>query len=288
MKDAKKLPASYTRTQQLKKALIYGVFLVVALCVIAPIIVIFFASVKDMKQMASLSPLLPPPLGEWTVSNYMGVLGSDQLLISFRNSAILVVISVTINILLGSITAFCLDRFEFRFKKLVFTLFMLGMLVPTHITEIVRFKVINGVGAYNTLMAPIIIYAASDLMQLYIFRQFVSKIPVSLDESAMLDGCGYFRMFWSIIFPLLAPASATLAIIKSVDVINDMYIPYLYMPKANLRTLTTFLMDFSGQTTGSWQKLSAAVIVIMIPTLLLYLFFQKYIFAGIVSGASKE
>lgn len=144
-------------------------------------------------------------------------------------------------------------------------------LVPTFVTEIARFKIINGLDLYNTLGAPIVIYVASDLMQLYIYRQFISTIPPSLDESA-----------------LLAPATATVVIIKAITIINDMYIPYLYMPKNKLRTLTTFLMDYANAQQGSWQTLAAGIIVIMLPTILIYVFFQRYILAGIAAGAVKE
>jgi multiple sugar transport system permease protein len=164
----------------------------------------------------------------------------------------------------------------------------MGMLIPSFVTEIARFKIISGLHLYNTLGAPIVIYIASDLMQLYIYRQFISRIPVSLDESAILDGCSYFGLFQKIIFPLLTPATATVCIIKSINIINDMYIPYLYMPRNQLRTLTTFLMNFANSQQGSWQKLSAGIIIVMLPTILLYVFFQKYILAGVVAGAVKE
>ena len=167
-------------------------------------------------------------------------------------------------------------------------LFFLGMLIPSFVTEIARFKIINGLGLYNTLGAPIVIYVASDLMQLYIYRQFISTLPVSLDESALLDGCSYFGLFTRIIFPLLAPATATVVIIKAITIINDMYIPYLYMPKNKLRTLTTFLMNYANAQQGSWQNLAAGIIIIMLPTIVIYLFFQKYILAGIAAGAVKE
>lgn len=120
------------------------------------------------------------------------------------------------------------------------------------------------------------------------YRQFLSTLPVSLDESALLDGCSYFQLFARIIFPLLAPATATVAIIKAITIINDMYIPYLYMPKSKLRTLTTFLMDYANAQQGSWQTLAAGIIVVMLPTILVYLFFQRYILAGVAAGAVKE
>jgi multiple sugar transport system permease protein len=182
----------------------------------------------------------------------------------------------------------CLDRFEFKLKKIIFGLFLLGMVIPVNVTEIVRFGVIKNLGAYDTIFAPIIIYVATDLLQIYIFLQFIQKIPRSLDESAMIDGCSYFGIFGRIIFPLVLPATATLAIIKAVEILNDMYIPYLYMPSNNLRTLTTTLMFFSSAMFGSWQYLSAAIILVIIPTIVIFVIFQKYIFAGIVAGAIKE
>ena len=161
-------------------------------------------------------------------------------------------------------------------------------MIPSFVTEIARFKIINGIGLYNTLGAPIVIYVASDLMQLYIYRQFISGLPVALDEAALLDGCSYFGLFRKVIFPLLLPASATVCIIKAITIINDMYVPYLYMPNNKLRTLTTFLMNYANAQQGSWQTLAAGIIIIMIPTIILYLFFQKYILAGVTAGAVKE
>jgi len=93
---------------------------------------------------------------------------------------------------------------------------------------------------FNVLFGTMTAFVAFELMQLYIYRQFISSISVSLDEAALLDGYSYFTLYGRIIFPLLAPARATVCIIKAINIINDMYIPYLYMPKNRLRTLTTF------------------------------------------------
>ena len=264
---------------------------VICLCmvsiVLAPILLTLFAAFKTKADMVNTSPLLLP-LSRVTTDNFQKALGDKYLLIGFKNTGIILVFSIFFNVLFGTITAFILERFQFRFKNLIMSLFFLGMLIPSFVTEIARFKIINGLGLYNTLGAPIVIYVASDLMQLYIYRQFISTLPVSLDESALLDGCSYFGLFTRIIFPLLAPATATVVIIKAITIINDMYIPYLYMPKNKLRTLTTFLMNYANAQQGSWQNLAAGIIIIMLPTIVIYLFFQKYILAGIAAGAVKE
>ena len=272
-------------TIQLVKQLICMLMVAV---VLAPIILVLFASFKTKADMVKISPLLLPPQSRFTLENFQKVLSNKYMLIGFKNTGIILVVSIFFNVMFGTITAFIIERFQFRFKGAIVVLFFVGMLIPSFVTEIARFKVIQGLHLYNTLGAPIVIYVASDLMQLYIYRQFISTLPVSLDESALLDGCGYFGLFTRIIFPLLAPATATVVIIKAINIINDMYIPYLYMPKNKLRTLTTFLMDYANAQHGSWQSLAAGIIIVMLPTICIYLFFQRYILAGIAAGAVKE
>lgn len=271
--------------QQILKQIICLCMVVI---VLAPIVLTLFAAVKTKAAMTLSSPLLPPGVKDFTMDNFKKVLNDKYLLLGFKNTGIILVVSLVFNVLFGTITAFIIERFEFRGKKVVVALFFLGMLIPTFVTEIARFRIINSLHLYNTLGAPIVIYVASDLMQLYIYRQFISGLSVALDEAALLDGCSYFTLFYRIIFPLLAPATATVCIIKAINIINDMYIPYLYMPKNKLRTLTTFLMDYANAQQGSWQTLVAGIIIIMIPTVLIYIFFQKYILAGVAAVAVKE
>lgn len=271
-------------TQLLKQIICLGMVVIV----IAPILLTLFAALKTKGDMAVTSPLLLPAWNKITFENFQDVLTDKYLLLGFKNTGIILLISLFFNVMFGTITAFIIERFQFKGKKIVVGLFFMGMLIPTFVTEIARFQIIQGLHLYNTIWAPIVIYVASDLMQLYIYRQFISGISVALDEAALLDGCSYFGLFVKIIFPLLAPATATVCIIKAINIINDMYIPYLYMPKNKLRTLTTFLMNYANAQQGSWQTLAAGIIIIMIPTIAIYIFFQKYILAGVAAGAVKE
>jgi raffinose/stachyose/melibiose transport system permease protein len=268
---------------QLAKYIILGIITVI---VFLPILITLFASFKTPPKIAADFPLKAPNFLNF--ENYKVVFTKGKILTGFKNSALLVVISVVINAFLGSMTSYTLNRFKFKFSKVIMALFYVGMVIPVYVTEIARFPLIHSLGVYNTILAPIIIYAATDLMQIYIYTQFVEKISKSIDESAMIDGCTYFGIFFKIIFPLLLPATSTLTIIKAVDIMNDMYIPYLYMPSGKLRTMTTTLMDFSSARAGAWELLSAAIIIVMLPTVIIYLIFQKLIFAGIVAGAVKE
>lgn len=282
------IEAEKVKIPKIKLGRIFSYIIMVGICLIVfiPLIVVFFASFKSAAQVGSEFVLKLPDFKY--LQNYMEVFKSDYFVIGFKNTFILVVTCVLINAILGSMTAFAINRFDFKLKKVLMALYVIGMLLPMNITEISRFTIIHKMGAYNTLFAPMIIYIASDLLQLYIYIQFLEKISTSLDESALIDGCSYFGVFTKIIFPLLLPATATLSILKAMDIMNDMFIPYLYMPSEKLKTMTTMLMLFSNSQFGSWEKLSAAIIVVMIPTVAIYLSFQKYIFKGIVAGAVKE
>lgn len=154
--------------------------------------------------------------------------------------------------------------------------------------EVSRFQIVYKLGITNTLMAPTILYISTDIIQIYLFLQYSKSIPYSLDESAMIEGASYFKIFYHIFFPLLRPAVATMAILKSVDILNDLYIPYLYMPSANLKTITTALLSFINQRAILWNYMSAGIVTLIIPSLLIYIFFHKQIFAGVVMGAVKE
>lgn len=264
----------------------YVFFILITIIIFLPILITLFTAFKTPAEFGSDFPLKPP--STLYVENFKTVFEKGHIFLGLKNSLILCVITVIINSILATSVSYCLTRFDFKFKKVILALFMIGMIIPTFVTEVTRFGVIKNLGLYNTIFAPIAIYAGADLMQIYIYMQFISKIPISIDESALIDGCSYFGVYRKIIFPMVLPAVGTMAILKIVDVMNDMYIPYLYMPSKNLRTLTTALMSFANSRTGSVVTLSAAVIVAMLPTVILYIGFQKYIFKGITAGAVKE
>jgi len=266
--------------------LMYLLFAFITVIVLFPIMINVMTAFKTPGDLMSSSPLALPK--QWSFGNLKSAFEKGNMLVGFRNTGILVLVSVFLNTILGAMTAFILNRFEFRLKKLVMGMFVVAMVVPFYTTEVARFQIIKGFGLYDTLGAPLLIYAGTDLLQIFIFLQFIEKISAQLDESAMIDGASYVGIFTRIIFPLLLPASATLGIIKAVDIMNDMYIPYLYMPSKSLHTLSTSLMTFVGQRASSFEQLSAAILIVLIPTLLLYLFLQRYVFSGITAGAVKE
>lgn len=265
----------------------YLIAVLMCLIILVPVMILLIASFKDNKEFLR-SPLFRLP-NEWTLANYKKVLNQGNFLVGFRNIAVIIVATCAINVFLGSMQSYALGRFEFRGKKTILALIMGARVIPTVTTQVATFTIIRKLGLFNTLGAPIILYVGTDVVQTLLYIQFVQRIHPSLDESALMDGASYFRIFRSIIFPLLKPATVTIVILKIIGCYNDMYIPYLYMPSANLQVVSTSIMKFCSTNYGSvYPVLAAVFMVVMLPMLILYIVAQRQLFSGILAGSVKE
>lgn len=264
----------------------YMSLVIAGLVTLVPLVVILFAALKSSKEYSTTAPLTPP--SNWfNYQNFATAFIDGQMSLGFLNTSVIMVISVFATIVIGTMTAYALDRFDFRFKKLVFVLFLLATLVPGVTTQVATYQVVNGLHLVNTLWAGIVLFAGTDIVSIYIFVQFMQSIPKSLDEAAMLDGANRFTIYWRVILPLLRPAIATVVIIKGIAIYNDFYIPYLYMPGQNLAVISTSLFRFQGPFGARWELIAAAIIIVLIPTIIVFLVLQKFIYNGITSGATK-
>ena len=176
---------------------------------------------------------------------------------------------------------------DFRGKPLILGAFLFATLVPGVTTQVATFQVVNWLELYNTRGAAIALFLGTDIIAIYLFVQFMSSIPKSLDEAAMLDGANRWTIYWRVILPLLKPAIATVVIIKGIAIYNEFYIPFLYMPSRDLGVISTALFRFKGPFGAQWEVIAAGTILVIIPTLVLFLFLQRYIYRGLTSGATK-
>lgn len=268
------------------KAFNYFLLIFAVLLITVPIYIVFVMSFKSNQEYMH-SGIFEFPLSFLNFENYFNVIVKGKLILGFKNTMTLAVISVTGSILMGSMVAFVLGRFNFKFRNLIISLFLLSTIIPSVTTQVATFTVIKNLHLYNTIFAGIALYLATDVLQVYILLQFIEKIPVELDESAMIDGATYFQIYRLIILPLLKPAIVTVIILKTIVIYNDMFTPYLYMPKSSLRTVTMSILQFSSDQNSQWNIMGAGIIAVMLPTLILYLFLQKYIMAGVTEGAVK-
>ncbi|GAA1366438.1 carbohydrate ABC transporter permease [Streptomyces beijiangensis] len=267
--------------------LAYLSLVVAALVVLLPLAGILLTSLKSSKEMADGSGALALPHDWLNFSNYATAFSDGHMLTAFGNTAFILLFAITGTVVIGSMTAYAIDRFTFRFKKLVVGLFLVATLVPGVTTQVATFQIVNSFGLFDSRWAPIALYTGTDIVSIYIFLQFIRGIPISLDESARLDGANAFTIYRKIIFPLLKPAIATVVIIKGITVYNDFYIPFLYMPSENLGTISTSLFRFKGPFGAHWETISAGAVLVILPTLAVFLFLQRYIYNGFTRGATK-
>lgn len=264
----------------------YASLVLAAFIALLPIVVILFASLKTNAEYATSSPLAPP--ANWlNFANYTKAFVDGNMLVGFKNTIIILIISIIGATLTGSMIAYVLDRFKFKGKKIMVAAFLLATLIPSVTTQVATFQIINALDLFNTRWAAIVMYLGTDIIAVYIFLQFLGSISSALDESAMLDGASYFMIYWKIILPLLKPAIVTVIIVKGVNIYNDFYTPFLYMPKTDLQVISTALFKFKGPFGSQWEVISAGIMIAIIPTMIIFLLLQKYIYNGFAQGSVK-
>ncbi|MFI6415753.1 carbohydrate ABC transporter permease [Streptomyces sp. NPDC050585] len=274
------------RRLPLGTALTYLSLIAATLVVLLPLVVVFLTSLKTSDEVARGGALSLP--GDWlNFANYATAFTDGHMLAAFGNTAFILVFSVGGTVIIGSMTAYAVDRFDFRAKKPVMALFLVATLVPGVTTQVATFQVVNGFGLVDTHWAPILLYMGTDIVSVYVFLQFIRSIPHSLDEAARLDGANAFTIYRKIIFPLLKPAIATVVIIKGITTYNDFYIPFLYLHSEELGTISTSLFRFKGPFGAHWEAISAGTILVILPTLVVFLLLQRWIYNGFAQGATK-
>ena len=271
----------------ISRALVHLSLVAATVVVLLPLVVVLLTSLKSEKEMADTSGALDLPDDPLNLHNYVAAFQDGGMLSAFTNTAVILLVSVGGTVLIGSMTAYAIDRFTFRFKKLVVALFLTAALVPGVTTQVATFQIVNSFGMFDSLWAPIALYMGTDIVSIYIFLQFVRSIPISLDESARLDGANAFTIYRKIIFPLLKPATATVVIVKGITVYNDFYIPFLYMPSEDLGVISTSLFRFKGPYAAHWEVISAGAVLVILPTLIVFLSLQRFIYNGFMRGATR-
>ncbi|MFC4101999.1 carbohydrate ABC transporter permease [Paenibacillus xanthanilyticus] len=248
---------------------------------------IIVANAFKTREEFNLKPATSLPDSFLNFSNFGQAYQAADMTSAFGNQLIIIVCTLVLNIALGSAFCYAVGRFQFKGSGLIIGLFMFATIIPGITTQVVNFKTIQGLGLHDHLGGPVLLYVGADVLMIFIYLQFIRNIPYELDESAMIEGASLLKIFTTIIFPLLVPATATIAILKVISIYNDFFVPLLYLPSPEKVVVSTSLMRFFGNNSGDWQMVSAALLIIMIPTALLYLFLQRYIFAGVTNGAVK-
>lgn len=262
--------------------LIFGAFISVL-----PIVVCVITAFKTPEEYASTNVMTLPD--SWLYfENFIQAWSQANMGIAFRNSIIILVCVLAGSIMTGSMLAYVLSRFKFRGNGLVRNMFLIASLLPGIAMQVSVYQIMYSLGWINFMPGYIIMMCGTDIISIYIFIQFFENISVSLDESAIMDGCTYFGVFFRILFPLLKPAIVTVMILKGVGVYNEYYTANLYLQDKNrLVTVATSLFKFTGPLGNQYNYICAGVIITMIPALIVFILCQKQIYGGLAAGAVK-
>ncbi|MET4702733.1 ABC-type glycerol-3-phosphate transport system permease component [Frigoribacterium sp. UYMn621] len=264
----------------------YVILTVASAITLLPLVVLVITAFKTKREFATTGPLQLPK--DWfNFSNFVTAFTDGNMAVGFRNTTFVLIVSLFGTIVIGSMTAYAVDRFEFRFKKVVIGLFLVATLVPSVTTQVATFQIVNGLGLYDSLWSLIALNLGTDIISIYIFVQFMQSIPKDVDEAAMLDGANKFTIYWRVILPLLKPAIATVVIIKGIAIYNEFYQAFLYAPSQENAMISTALFAFKGPYGSQWQIISAGALLVIIPTLVIFLVLQRFIYNGFTQGATK-
>lgn len=284
--NSNKKDGLFSTNNKIVKYINYLILTLSVSIIFMPILIIVNIAFKTKKELGEKS-FISLPDSFFNFDNFMVAINKGKVLMSFKNTFIQLIFGVIISLILSTMTAYILNRFEFKLRKAILTAFIGSITIPFVLVTVSIFNLICNFGIFNTRIAGIVLYSGVDIVALFLFLQYLSRISYSLDESALIDGASYFRIYRSIILPQLKPAIATAAIMKGLGIYNDLLTPMLYMPSPNLRTITIWLNSFSNDHATEWTVMCAGIMIVLLPTLIAYLFLQKYIINGVSSGAIK-
>lgn len=270
------------------KAIIYITLLLGAFVSLLPLITVLIASLKTESEYAATNALeLPENL--FNIENYITAWNKANMSLAFFNTIVILFFTLLGSIITGTMIAYVLSRFRFRLNSVLKGAFLLANLIPGVTMQVSTYKIMTNLHLVNSIPGIILLYTGTDIIAIYIFIQYFDSISYSLDESAIMDGASYFKVFFKILLPLLKPAVVTVLILKGVAVYKEYYMANLYLQtKTKLVTLSTSLYTFTGEYGNQYNYICAGVVIGILPILIAFLFSQKYIYSGMTQGAVKE
>ncbi len=223
---------------------------------------------------------------QFAFSNYTEIFGKFSFGRYLWNSVFITVVATLLTLLINSMAAFALSKYQFKGQQAVFLLIIATLMIPPTIILVPVFLVINSVGLLNSLWG-VILPAIATPTGVFLLRQYMLTIPDELLEAARMDHASEWRIYWRIILPLAAPALAVLAIFSVMWRWNDFLLPLIVLSRSEFFTLQLALNAFQGELNTQWHYLLAMTVITLIPITLVFAFLQKYITTGIASAGVK-
>ena len=280
------------RTNALIKPFLYTALFSYLAIVVYPMVWLLYTSLKTDREIF-LDPFSLPDLGDLQWVNFTNAWTKGFFGDYFFNSVLLTVTTVAASMLLAAMAAYALARFTFPGVRPLFFYFLAGLMIPLQLSIVPLFFQMKDFGLLNSRLGMLIVYVAFGMpFAIFILTGFFKSLPSSLHESALMDGAGEFRAFWSIMLPLARPGLITVGIFSFLATWNEFFMAFMFLSgegSQELRTLPLGLANITivSQYRSDWGMAFAGLVLIMAPTMLVYAFLQQYLTKGITVGALK-
>jgi raffinose/stachyose/melibiose transport system permease protein len=259
----------------------YAVLLIFAVIYAGPLLILVNTSLKALPEFMRAPTSLVTSFNfenfaeAWTKANFPRYL---------TNSLIYTVASTAIFVATAVFVAFPVARGYIRGANIVLTMFVIALFLPPAL--IPQFQLILSLGLYNNPIGYILLFTINPI-GMVILVNYIKTVPIELDEAAALDGAGYFRFITSILLPLIQPVIATVAVLHAIGIWNELILPTIYLTSERFYPITRGMIVFQGVYGSDWPTLAAAVLIMTLPMLLIFLLMQRYIISGLTQGAVK-
>jgi raffinose/stachyose/melibiose transport system permease protein len=256
-----------------------------SLVAVVPIWILIINTFKNKREIYSNPFGLPQ---SWTFDNYGYVLRGSDFLGYFKNSFVVVVGSLAMILLLGSLAAYALAHWRTRTSRGIHFFFIIGMMLPIKIATIRLLQLMKGLNLLNTIWSLFPVYIAMGLpTAVFILTQFIRQLPGELYEASFVDGADRHVIYYRVVLPLIRPALATVAIYNLVPIWNDLWFPLIFITKESQKTVLLAVTRLQGQYTTDWPKLLTVLTLSALPVITLYLAMSKQFISGLTAGAVK-
>jgi len=272
--------------KKIQTVIVFIVLLLIACLYFYPVFLMFANSFKSFGEILT-NPISWP--SEFVFQNYVDVFKKMDYLKLFRNNVIITVIGLIGIIFFSSAAAYILDRRKTKYTKLAYTLIITPMLIPFQTIMITLLKAMSIIHLSGSKIGLGIQYWGFGVpMATFIFYNFMKTIPKEIDESAMIDGASTFRTFIQVIFPLLKSVTVTVIVLDVMWIWNDFLLPLLMVNSNNeTKTLVLAAYTFVGSMNTKWHYAMTGMAMAVVPSIIVFIFLQKYIVDGVVAGAVK-
>ena len=272
--------------RQTKKIVSYLLMTAIGLVLITPLLWMVFTSLKPMEEIVRYPPTFFPEKIVW--QNYLDTITAFPFWRYARNTLLITVLVVFGNVLSNSFIAYGFAKLDFPGKKLMFALVLSTMMIPGFVTMIPQYVLFSKIGWVGTYLPLIVPSFFGNAFNIFLMRQFYLSINDELIEAAEIDGANHFYIWSRLMLPLTKPALITIAINSFNAAWNDFLGPLLYIPDQEKYNLQIWLQVFQNQATTQWNYLMAGATLVLIPTILLFFFAQRYFIEGMdLTGGSK-